>query len=107
MYQRQRLYRNTNQIIEYCKTHLPESMKMKLLGVDLGPVNVFDGLENAVNSIKRSDNKVFIVKDDYVLNSLNAYFVDLGMLGTKDETFAVTSFAALGRCCYGVAVEPD
>ena len=28
------------------------------------------------------------------------------MLGTKDETFAVTSFAALGRFCYGVEVEP-
>lgn len=24
----------------------------------------------------------------------------------KDETFAVTSFAALGRCCVGVEVEP-
>lgn len=72
-------FRNTNQIIEYCKTYLPESMRMKQLGVDLGPVNVFDGLEKAVNSIKRSDNKVFIVKDDYVLNSLNAYFVDLGI----------------------------
>lgn len=72
-------FRNTNQIIEYCKTYLPESMRMKQLGVDLGPVNGFDGLEKAVNSIKRSDNKVFIVKDDYVLNSLNAYFLDLGI----------------------------
>ena len=54
-------------------------MRMKQLGVDLGPVNGFDGLEKAVNSIKRSDNKVFIVKDDYVLNSLNAYFLDLGI----------------------------
>ena len=28
------------------------------------------------------------------------------MLRRKDETFAVTSFGALGRCCVVVEVEP-
>lgn len=58
-------FRNTNEVVEYCNSKLPYSMKP--VGVNMDPVTIFEGIEQ----IFSTDNHfVFIVKDEYGVDDL-------------------------------------
>lgn len=74
VFELQENFRNTNQIIDYCKINLPPMMEMKAVGVDMEEVNNYDTLQCALANVENSENKVFIVKDEYASKDLDQYF---------------------------------
>ena len=62
-------FRNTNQIVKYCNSHL--SMNMTDVGVDMEDVEEFDNLDIAFKESKNKfEDAVFIVKDEYMKQDL-------------------------------------
>ena len=67
-------FRNTNQVVDYCNSSLPSSMKMKKIGVSMDPVDIFDTMEIFIYSIKDLSEYSIIVKDEVAKSDLSLFF---------------------------------
>ena len=66
-------FRNTNQIIDYCNKQLP--FNMTKIGVDMDEVKEYSTINVAIEEKKEiTQNGVFIVKDEYAKEDLEAVF---------------------------------
>ena len=62
-------FRNPNQVIEYCNSHLP--FKMETVGVDMKEVSQYENIDEFLSKKELEiQDIVFIVKDEYAVNDL-------------------------------------
>lgn len=79
-------YRNTNQVIDYCKHTLPSEFAMIPVGVNMENVMHFESVEDLFNRKSNQEKRVFIVKDEYVKSDLEKELSKFGSVSHSINT---------------------